>query len=214
MSRVCVVAANWISVTSLVLSLALFFVPVASAQSSFNEIGISFALTIPANSSDLVFTLKGPTSQAWIAVGTGRSMQGSMMFVAYSDANGQSKKRRPPQYHAISLTCNVDVTLSPRIGPQHNEPKFSKDINVSILAGTGITNGMFVVNAHCQNCKTWNGGSLDFSSKAQDWIYAIGPSQASQPVKSDSTSATIPQHDISPNVANGRDPEVRITRTC
>lgn len=135
----------------------------------------------------------GPASKSWVAVGTGSEMAGSMMFIAYSDANGQSKKSRLVRQGTSSLTCDLDVTLSPRISPSHNEPQYSKDIDVSILAGTGITNGTLVVIAHCRNCKTWNGGSLDFSSRNQAWIYAIGPSQN---LKSNSPSASISQHDV------------------
>ena len=91
------------------------------------------------------------------------------------------------------LINNLDITLSPRISPSHDEPKFSSSIDVSLLAGSGITNGTMVVNAHCRNCKTWNGGSLDFTSTTQSWIYAVGPSQTLQ---SDSTSATIYRHDV------------------
>ncbi len=191
-------AVTWAQITKPVFSFANLFVSTALAQSStFIQNGVdgtssnlTFALSIPANSSDLVFTLMGPASKSWVAVGTGSQMAGSMMFVAYSNANGQSKENRATSY--LFANTHVDVTLSPRISPSHSEPQYSKNIDVTILAGTGITNGTFVVNAHCRNCKTWNGGSLDFSSNSQDWIYAVGPSQN---LKSDSPSATMSQHD-------------------
>ena len=155
---------------------------------------LTFALSIPANSSDFVFTLMGPASRSWVAIGTGLEMAGSMMFVAYSNANGQSKNSGFLWQATLSLTYDADVTLSPRIAPSHNEPQYSSTIDVTLLPGTGITNGTFVVNAHCRNCKTWNGGSLDFSSTNQPWIYGVGPGGQSQSLKSDSTSATISQH--------------------
>lgn len=186
-------------VTQAGFALASFLVSTALAQSStyiLNNVdssssNLTFALSIPANSSDFVFALTGPASRSWVAIGTGFKMAGSMMFVAYSNANGQSKKSGLQQQVTSSLTCGVDVTLSPRIATSNNEPQYSDTIDVSLLPGTGITNGTFLVNAHCRNCKTWNGGSLDFSSTNQNWIYGVGPSQS---LKSDSTSATISQH--------------------
>ena len=134
----------------------------------------------------------GPASKSYVAVGTGSVMQGSMMFIAYANANGQSKNFHLGRVFP-RLTHYPDVTLSPRIASSHNEPQYSKSIDVSLLAGSGITNGIMVVNAHCHNCKTWNGGALDFSSTTQSWIYAVGPSQT---LHSDSTSATLYQHDV------------------
>lgn len=49
---------------------------------------LTFAASIPSGSDDLYFHLAGPASYAWVAVGTGREMKDSLMFILYSNANG------------------------------------------------------------------------------------------------------------------------------
>lgn len=51
----------------------------------------TFALNIPSNSDDIYFHLSGPASYSWIVVGTGTEMKDSMMFVVYSNAQGDGQ---------------------------------------------------------------------------------------------------------------------------
>lgn len=52
---------------------------------------LTFALNIPSNSDDIFFHLAGPASYAWVAVGTGREMKDSLMFLLYQNANGDGQ---------------------------------------------------------------------------------------------------------------------------
>ena len=101
-------------------------------------------------------------------------MKGSQMFVVYTNAAG------------------TNVTLSPRLSYGHEQPSAAKDSKISLLAGSGIANGNMTANILCQNCNSWNGGSMDLSGAGQPWIWA---SKKGNPIGSDSTSAHIQQHD-------------------
>lgn len=100
MSIVHIVAAIWTQLTEAAFSLSTLFLSTVLAQTSTfiqnavdgTSSNLTFAVRIPANSSDLVFNLTGPASKSWVAVGAGSQMAGSMMFIAYSDASGQSKQ--------------------------------------------------------------------------------------------------------------------------
>ena len=92
----------------------------------------------------------------------------------------------------MELTTFLDITLSPRLATGHSEPSYSPDIPVSLLDGSGVTNGTYTANVHCRNCTSWLTGSLNLKLTAQSWIYAIGPSNS---LKSDSRTATIQRHE-------------------
>jgi hypothetical protein len=100
-------------------------------------------------------------------------MAGANIFVVYSSANGQN------------------VTLSPRLGVGHVMPEYSADAKATLLAGSGISNGVMTANVKCSNCNSWNGGTMDFKASSNSWIYAIG---AGSVVRSDDQDATIQQH--------------------
>ncbi|MCJ1418914.1 hypothetical protein MMC32_005265 [Xylographa parallela] len=84
-----------------------------------------------------------------------------------------------------------DITFSPRLASKHNEPSYSSSINVSLLEGSGLINGSYVVKARCQNCSTWSGGSLNLQSASEPWIYAKGPSNS---FRGDSPTDSIQRH--------------------
>ncbi|KAI4205826.1 MAG: hypothetical protein LQ350_000011 [Teloschistes chrysophthalmus] len=48
---------------------------------------------------------------------------------------------------------------------------------IEMRDGTGIKDGRYVANGICHNCKTWSSGSIDFDSKTQPMIYAVGPDE-------------------------------------
>lgn len=129
-----------------------------------------------------------------MAVGTGSEMKNSLMFLVYSDQSGKSQFAfaRIEGDRELSLTAMADITLSPRISTSHNEPVYNSSLSVTTLAGTGIINDTYVVNAKCSNCRTWNTGSLDLKSTTQPWIYALGPSKNLQ---SNSMTAGIQRHE-------------------
>lgn len=139
-----------------------------------NDKSVSFGLNVPSNSNDLYFSLSGPDSQSWIAVGMGsRKMDNSFMILAYRGSTGNN------------------VTISPRLSSGHTEPVWTSKATIEVLSGTGVSNGTIVANGRCINCRSWQGGSLDVNSSAQDMIYATGPSGN---INSDSLAADTRIH--------------------
>lgn len=68
---------------------------------------------------------------SWIGFGQGTEMAGSNIFVIYADASG------------------TNVTLSPRLGTGEVMPMMDKTADVTLLSGSGITNGMMTANVMC-----------------------------------------------------------------
>jgi len=141
-----------------------------------SDSSVTFALNIPQkdDSNDLYFTLAGPSSSSWIAVGMGSNkMANSLVFMAYSDSTGKN------------------VTLSPRLAYDEVEPSYTSNISVTVLPGSGISNNTMTVNAMCTNCRSWKGGSIDPTNTAANFIFGVGPGGS---IKSNSGSANIKRH--------------------
>uniref|UniRef100_A0A093V8B5 Cytochrome b561 domain-containing protein n=1 Tax=Talaromyces marneffei PM1 TaxID=1077442 RepID=A0A093V8B5_TALMA len=114
---------------------------------------------------------------SYIGIGTGTVMQGSLIFVMYSNATGDG------------------ITLSPRIATGNKEPVLVPSLDVEILPGSNTSDGLMTVNARCKNCYSWNGGALNLSDTAYPWNYALGPNTAqSVKLKSNSLSANLEMH--------------------
>ena len=60
-------------------------------------------------------------------------MTGSNIFVVYTSNGGKN------------------VTLSPRLGTGHVEPQFNSKAEVSLLDGSGISNGKMIANVKCSS---------------------------------------------------------------
>ena len=157
---------------------------IASAQSpsssTFTHGGgpqnLSISLNVPNNDSDtLYFHFNGPAANSWVAFGLGSRMSDSLIFVAYESADRKN------------------VTLSPRLASGHIMPEHTDSVQVELLAGSGIINNIFNVNARCTGCRSWDGGSLDVKSTDQSMIWAIGPAWS---LASDELNAPIRQHQI------------------
>ena len=101
-------------------------------------------------------------------------MKGSQMFVIYANAAG------------------TNVTLSTRLGSGHDEPTEEPASDAYLLAGSGIEDGKITANILCKSCSSWKGGSMNLTGPAQQWIWAT---KTGNPIKSDSKSASIQQHD-------------------
>ncbi|KAF2091532.1 iron reductase domain protein, partial [Saccharata proteae CBS 121410] len=139
---------------------------------------ICYQLNIPSDTAssgngDIFFQLSAPTSYSWVALGQGDQMAGSNIFVMYTSSSGNN------------------VTLSPRLGTGHNQPKYDGDAQVYLLDGSGVTNGQMVANVRCSNCQSWSGGSMDFTQTSAKWIYASYEGDA---LNSDDTGESISQH--------------------
>ena len=102
-------------------------------------------------------------------------MANALMFVAYENGD------------------RSNVTVSPRTTSGHNPPEHTKDVNVTLLPGSGVVNNVFNVNAMCTGCRTWDSGSIDSKSTSQNMIWAIGPAWS---LASDDLNAPIRQHQI------------------
>jgi hypothetical protein len=101
---------------------------------------VCYNLNIPADTAssgegDIFIQITAPsTKYQYVALGQGSAMSGAEMFIIYTSASGNN------------------VTLSPRQGTGHNEPKFSSSIQVSLLEGSGVTNGQMTANIRCKQC--------------------------------------------------------------
>ena len=101
-------------------------------------------------------------------------MSGSNMFIMYSASDS-------------------NVTVSPRLGTGYSMPQFNGDAQISVLEGSGITaDGGMVANVRCDNCLSWNGGSMDATSSSASWIWGVKSGSA---LNSASTSESISIHD-------------------
>jgi hypothetical protein len=96
---------------------------------------VCYKLNIPestasSGSGDIFFQLSAPSSYEWVALGQGTSMSGSQIFVVYTSGDG-------------------NVTISPRLGVGEREPNFNSNAQVTLLEGSGVSNGKMVANVKC-----------------------------------------------------------------
>lgn len=122
---------------------------------------------VSSGSGDVFFQIMAPTSYQWVAVGIGSGMSGSQMFVIYQDGNG-------------------NVTLSPRAGTGHVEPKYSANSGVDLIDGSGVSGSEMTANIRCSDCS-----SLDLSG-SNSWIAAWKKGSA---LDSTSMTQSISEHD-------------------
>ncbi|TID24384.1 iron reductase domain protein [Venturia nashicola] len=138
---------------------------------STKEGGITYSVSVPdttasSGSGDIYIQMSGPSTNSWIGFGQGSSMSGSKMFIIYANAAG------------------TNVTLSPRKGSGHSQPSFDSSAQVTLVEGSGISNGVMTANIKCSDCK-------DLTSSSSSWIYGALSGSA---LSSDSQSASISQH--------------------
>ncbi|EUC42131.1 iron reductase domain protein [Bipolaris oryzae ATCC 44560] len=141
--------------------------------------GVCFKLNIPqstasSGSGDIFFQIQAPSSYEWVALGQGRGMANSNIFVVYTSSSGNN------------------VTLSPRHTTSYSPPTSNRNAQVTLLEGSGVSNGVMTANVKCSNCNSWSGGTMDFKSGSGNWIYAFQNSGG--PKNTDDTSAQISQH--------------------
>lgn len=102
-------------------------------------------------------------------------MTGANIFVMYADGTG-------------------NVTISPRTGTGHTQPKEDATTQLTLLAGSGVdtATGLMTANVKCANCQSWSGGTMDLASSSTNWIAAW---KSGDPLDSTDTSAAISKHD-------------------
>lgn len=102
-------------------------------------------------------------------MGIGQGMVGATIFVMYADGTG-------------------NVTISPRNGVGHVMPLFNPDAQVTLLAGSGVSNGVMTANVKYSAAS----GLLSLSSTTAGFI---GSYKSGDPLNSQDQSAIITQHD-------------------
>ncbi|KAE8160917.1 hypothetical protein BDV40DRAFT_269466 [Aspergillus tamarii] len=133
-------------------------------------------MTASSGSGPIYIQLKSTQELQWFAWGQGSRMQGANIFVAYASHDGNN------------------VTVSPRLGIEHVEPMYNGQAQISVLTGSGISNGIMTANIRCDSCLTWPGGSENPSSSASPWVWAV---KYGGQLNSDSRSLPIVIHDAS-----------------
>ncbi|KAH9828199.1 integral membrane protein, partial [Teratosphaeria destructans] len=151
----------------------------AQVASSCPETDVCYSLNVPdatasSGSGDIFFQISAPTTYEYVALGQGTQMKGANMFVMYTSASG------------------TNVTVSPRLGTGHVQPKYDDSAEIYLLEGTGVSGSKMVANVRCMNCQSWDGGSMDFSASSSSWIYA---SKSGSALNTDDKSANIDIHD-------------------
>lgn len=90
--------------------------------------------TVSSGNGDIFFQISAPDTYNYVALGQGSSMSGANIFVVYTAGNG-------------------NVTISPRLGTGHTMPQLNSDAKVTLLEGSGVSNGKMVANVRCEYCR-------------------------------------------------------------
>jgi hypothetical protein len=141
--------------------------------------GITYSVNIPqatasSGSGPIFLQLKSTSQLQWFAWGQGSVMQGANIFVVYASSDG------------------TNVTVSPRLGVEHVMPLHNSGAQLSVLDGSGISNGIMTANIRCDSCITWPGGSETLKSSSSPWIWAV---KYGSPLNTNSLTASIELHD-------------------
>lgn len=142
--------------------------------------GITYTVNIPqatasSGSGPIFFQLKSTNELQWFAWGQGALMQGANIFIVYASSDGNN------------------ITVSPRLGVEHVMPLYNPKAQLSVLHGSGISNGVMTANIRCDSCITWPGGSEDLSSSSSPWVWAA---KYGSPLNTNSLTASINIHDV------------------
>ncbi|KAJ4332671.1 hypothetical protein N0V95_009609 [Ascochyta clinopodiicola] len=136
---------------------------------------ICYKLNIPqatAQSGGTIFlSLSAPTTYTWVGLGIGSSMTNADMFIMYTDGNG-------------------NVTLSPRHSRGESQPQFDGTLDIELLSGSGVVNGVMTANFRCGNCS--RSGNANFGAQSGHWIHGR---QSGAALDSKDVRAGITEHD-------------------
>ncbi|KAK2879320.1 hypothetical protein FQN49_000983 [Arthroderma sp. PD_2] len=144
-----------------------------------NSGDVRFRVNIPTSTASskngpIYFQIRAPSSVEWVGLGQGSEMTGSNIFMLYSASTASN------------------VTLSARAGLGEFMPEHNPNTQVTLLSGSGITEGRMVANVRCDNCLTWEGGEMDPTDPASPWIWAV---KMGASVKSNDVSKSLMIHD-------------------
>jgi hypothetical protein len=107
-------------------------------------------------SGDVFLQINGLVSYSWIAVGLGHQMAGAKIFVMYADGSG-------------------NITISPRLGLGHYEPRYDSTADFEVLDGSGVEGYRMTANIRCKDCMQWVGGGMDWTKPSGMFIWAARP---------------------------------------
>lgn len=99
-------------------------------------------------------------------------MDGTLMFMMYADSTGKN------------------ITLSPRLSNGNVEPTYTEHVGISVLPGSGISNGVMTANVMCTNCRSWGDHILNLNDTQAKFIFGSGDGS----LESNSLSAGIRRH--------------------
>jgi hypothetical protein len=150
----------------------------APAVSCRNDICYSAVVpetTAKSGDGPVWFQIYAPTKFSWVALGTGTQMSDTNMFIMYQDGEG-------------------NVTLSNRQAGGHSPPSVVNASTLTLLAGSGVKDGVMVANFRCDNCTTWKqSGQLDFTAKDKG-TDMVGAWSEGEALNSTDESARISKH--------------------
>jgi len=150
-------------------STALAALSAYSATSDIKySVGISSAARTAGSGSIYIQVSYGP-SYAWVGIGIGRQMDGSSMFVVYTDGTG-------------------NVTVSPRNGIGHSEPSYDSAARVTLLGGSKADAQGVVANFRYEVAV----GELGLESTSAPWIAGWIKGSA---LNTTNLQTTLRQHD-------------------
>jgi hypothetical protein len=143
------------------------------------ETEVCYSVNVPeksasSGSGDIYFQLSAPTSYSWVALAQGTAMDNANMFLMHSSADGKN------------------VTLSARSTTGHVMPTHNNATEVSLMDGSGVSNGRMTANVRCGNCNSWSTGTMSLKDSNSDWLYAF---RQGSPIGSDDLNAVITEHD-------------------
>ncbi|KAF4446857.1 hypothetical protein F53441_9561 [Fusarium austroafricanum] len=163
-----------ITVTTFTFAWTLFAGTAYASPASYcsGSSNVCYSWAIPPSTSSasnsLYLRLEAPTEYQWIALGTGSGMDGSTMFVVYTDGSG-------------------NVTLSTRKGHGHDMPTHSQMSNVELISGSGVSNKTMVANIQ------WKDVSNMIDLKGSNhWISAW---KKGSPLDTTDASTNFDEHD-------------------
>lgn len=106
-------------------------------------------------------------------------------------------------------SCHVKIykLRSGSLGTGNQQPKSDTTTDVTLLGGSGISNGVMTANVKCKclhsqplfiakvppgsSCNSWSGGTMSLSDSSSNWIWAYKTGSA---ISSNDASANLTQH--------------------
>lgn len=150
--------------------------PVSHCLNGNNDVCLQIAIpesSASSGSGNIYFQITAPDSYSWVGIGTGRGMSDANIFIMYANGDG-------------------NVTISPRQAPGEVMPTVvANGADLTLLDGSGVSNGVMTANVRCSNCESWKSSTLDLAGASTNWIAAWRQGSA---LNSQDVSERITQH--------------------